>query len=211
MKKDSKIQIPSELIVNNKVKPSTTYLYLTIKMKAQMQKDNSFKLNMYSNKFLKCLGWTQPTFKRHLDILHSMGIVLDYSLPKFKPMTIHVKETIKPFIEIDSNTVRKILSTANQIKDKKGNIKNYTEQAIRLYYYYEDKYNADKGYAFPSYKTIYRDCRISDPTINLLNKYFKKQKILYIEYGKEWFIDSETGRPKRQNNRYIPLCKGRVY
>jgi len=197
-----------------------------MKSKAQKQNDNTFIFNMYSKKFLKEIGWTQKTLKRHIDIMHSMGVILNYKLPRHQPMNIHINKVRQKSInsgeeytQVDRKTVKTILEITNKIeietidrktKKKKTIITNYNSQGVRLYYYYEKNYNPQIGYAFPSQDTIKKDCKISKDTINILNKLFKKNKILYVEHGKKTYINNNY-RPQKENNKYIPLCKGRFY
>ena len=210
--KQNLVQMPNELIANDKIKSNTTYLYLMMKLKAQKQNDDSFKLNMYSKKFLETINWTQKTFKKHLQILLEEGVVLKYELLNFEPMQIHIKK-IDIFTQIDNKTITKILNNAHNIKTDKNKIKDLTAQAIRLYFYYEKNYNNEYGYAFPSYETISKECKITKNTISYLNKFFKQQKILHIEYGKKTYTTNKNNiaRPRKEVNKYTPLCNKRMY
>lgn len=213
-----RIQIPTDIIRNPLVSHNTIYLYLILKTMT-----SSLKVTAYSTTILEKAQWNdRRTLKKYLLELKQKELI-SYNFNDFpinKPLLIEITPILKgtQFTQVDIETIQRIIDVAknipidiltetdNQNTQDKQSVKQFKynpdlkEMAIRLFYLYESYYNINFNVAFPSYRVINSDTKISNTYIKILNKIFNDNELVIVNYGQK--IDWN----KKSNNTYVPIC-----
>jgi len=195
-----RFSISTDVIRNPLVSHHAIYLYITLK---EMMDYRTYRVDAYSANILKNANWSdRRTLKKYLSELKQIELIT-YEFVNFpinKPLLI----TINPipddaqFTQVDELTIKKINDvTWDHLIMTNIDMK---EMAIRLFYLYESYYNSYYEIAFPSFRVINSDTRISNIYIKLLNELFNKNKLVIVKYG------SQVEWNKKGNNTYIPIC-----
>lgn len=213
-KKVKRIQVPVDMIKQPK-QYHELYLFVALKMACVNN-----KVNIYSKKLLELLQWKdRKTLKKYLESLKSQGYI-NYEFKDFpihSPLQIDIVNSKKQFTQVDTDTINSIKWQMSQCKVKRKNkdnkyetiIEDLKEMAMKLFYYYETYYNADYGYAFPSYKLINQETGISTNYIKILNKNFNRYELVQVDIGDKYQEEDDEGntKTKRERNKYAPMCK----
>lgn len=203
-----RFQIPHNVIRNPKISHNAIYLYMILKTMTASQ-----TVNAYSTSILEKAQWKdRRTLKKYLEELKKLELV-SYPYNNFpinKTLTIKIisipngeyftqvdEFTIQKIIDLSTNT--KVETDINQLNHTKKTL-DLKEMAIRLFYYYESYYNKEFKIAFPSYRTINLETKISNIYIKSLNYLFNINGLVIVNQGKK------KNNNERGNNTYIPVC-----